>query len=773
MSIKNLGRVQGLSAYEIWLQQGNTGTEEDFIASLIGVNGRGIASIEKTSTDNLIDIYTITYTDNTTDTFQVKNGKDGTNGQDGKDGANGQDGVNGRGIASIEKTSTSGLVDTYTITYTDDTTSTYNVTNGKDAQSGGELSITLNGETKNQVDGNIDLGNLVDENTYNNDMTKIYDAIGNSSSTEQNLKGLSTLQINNLDETSLNINLNGDNLVLLPYDNNFSNSAPLTDDIVTKNGLSFKANKDGSIAIWGTATAQTIYNMRNYYASANNTSRMKLNPGTYTVGVDVPNILEKGIATGSIRISTSLYSSAPIYMGNPATFVLDENTTNNRYTFNLLITTAFKDITEDDPVIVYPILNEGTELKFYTCPKTKGLDINSDSTFPDVNLTVVKNDVISSQVTIANGMETIDTTGITKLKLITDLPVYINTKVKLTTKTTGSLEKSLNIVATSSTATSPTSVSKATFTNGETLNLEETFAKKNKQLVFFATIETMGTLKLYHGENLYNSGWIEIDDTNLKVYTYDSTSHERKNVAHGLTIKDYIGVITKTGNNNDLEVKIITNGGTYSASSIYWSASNGMIKAVSDGCSFKNVRMSWNTDDFKKKIWMYGDSYFDFQNKARWPYHMVNWGFDNCGAFGFPGAKSSDVYPEWQRTLNHGTPKYAVWCLGMNDADSSTSINASWQTYANKFIEDCLEKGIEPILATIPNTPNRQHTYKNEFIKNSGYRYIDFAEAVNATEYPATWYEGMISDDNTHPYELGAICLAMRAISDVPELIQE
>lgn len=130
MAIKNLGRVQGLSAYEIWLQQGNTGTEEDFIASLIGESGRGIASIEKTSTDNLIDIYTITYTDNTTSTFQVKNGKDGTNGIDGKDGANGQD---GRGIVSIEKTSTSGLVDTYTITYTDDTTSTYSVTNGKDA----------------------------------------------------------------------------------------------------------------------------------------------------------------------------------------------------------------------------------------------------------------------------------------------------------------------------------------------------------------------------------------------------------------------------------------------------------------------------------------------------------------------------------------------------------------------------------------------------------------------------------------------------------------
>lgn len=39
-------------------------------------------------------------------------------------------GDNGRGIVSIEKTSTAGVVDTYTITYTDGTKSTFNVTNG-------------------------------------------------------------------------------------------------------------------------------------------------------------------------------------------------------------------------------------------------------------------------------------------------------------------------------------------------------------------------------------------------------------------------------------------------------------------------------------------------------------------------------------------------------------------------------------------------------------------------------------------------------------------
>lgn len=39
-------------------------------------------------------------------------------------------GERGYGIASIEKTSTSGLVDTYTITYDDGSTSTFQVTNG-------------------------------------------------------------------------------------------------------------------------------------------------------------------------------------------------------------------------------------------------------------------------------------------------------------------------------------------------------------------------------------------------------------------------------------------------------------------------------------------------------------------------------------------------------------------------------------------------------------------------------------------------------------------
>ena len=46
-------------------------------------------------------------------------------------GCVGKTGNDGRGIVSIQKTGTNGLVDTYTVYYTDGTTSTFNVTNGE------------------------------------------------------------------------------------------------------------------------------------------------------------------------------------------------------------------------------------------------------------------------------------------------------------------------------------------------------------------------------------------------------------------------------------------------------------------------------------------------------------------------------------------------------------------------------------------------------------------------------------------------------------------
>ena len=171
-----------------------------------GDNGTGITSVVRTSGDGsegTVDTYTITYDDTSTSTFEVRNGTAGTidhiaktgtvgttdtytayadaaetqplgsfevrNGVDGVDGVHGtdgtsayevavnngfvgteaewltslegQDGVDGKAITSVTFTSTtdasglpaqSGGTDTYTISYSDDSSSTYDVYNGTD-----------------------------------------------------------------------------------------------------------------------------------------------------------------------------------------------------------------------------------------------------------------------------------------------------------------------------------------------------------------------------------------------------------------------------------------------------------------------------------------------------------------------------------------------------------------------------------------------------------------------------------------------------------------
>lgn len=107
-----------------------------------GVDGVGIESVVQTTTstaDGGENIITVTLTNGNKSTFTVKNGSKGNTGDagaDGKDGTNGTNGVDGVGIKSITKTSTSGLVDTYTITLTNNTTATFTVTNGKAGTNG-------------------------------------------------------------------------------------------------------------------------------------------------------------------------------------------------------------------------------------------------------------------------------------------------------------------------------------------------------------------------------------------------------------------------------------------------------------------------------------------------------------------------------------------------------------------------------------------------------------------------------------------------------------
>lgn len=126
----------------IWLTDTQSYADGGLFTSVPGLDGVGITSIEKTGTSGLVDTYTITYTDGETDTFNVTNGKDG------EDGAT---------IYSIDKTATIGLVDTYTITLTDGRTYEFQVTNGSGGSGvpeGGTTGQVL--AKKSNADGDVE-----------------------------------------------------------------------------------------------------------------------------------------------------------------------------------------------------------------------------------------------------------------------------------------------------------------------------------------------------------------------------------------------------------------------------------------------------------------------------------------------------------------------------------------------------------------------------------------------------------------------------------------
>lgn len=66
--MSGLEMIQGHSAFEVAVINGFSGTEEEWLASLKGNNGRGIARVELTANG-----YKFTYTDNTSEIVPVQN----------------------------------------------------------------------------------------------------------------------------------------------------------------------------------------------------------------------------------------------------------------------------------------------------------------------------------------------------------------------------------------------------------------------------------------------------------------------------------------------------------------------------------------------------------------------------------------------------------------------------------------------------------------------------------------------------------------------------
>lgn len=315
-----------------------------------------------------------------------------------------------------------------------------------------------------------------------------------------------------------------------------------------------------------------------------------------------------------------------------------------------------------------------------------------------------------------------------------------------------------------------------TMSSGDSLiACERLDISKNTVEEFFANVVSFDSLTIGHGgATRFMGSEIVITSTNVIIKSYNNKV--LKNVEHNLKISDFIFVLLEKDDKTRCKVTLITNGGTFvtetnSTGGFY--AVNGNIFATTTS-ELSNATLKFMAKDINADTWVFGDSYITLNDNNKYMTQLVNMGFSNklltCG---YGGANSSMIIKSFENLVAIHTPKRVVWAAGMNDKDLSDGVNLTWIEKYRSVRDYCNNNNIELILATIPNTPSdtTANTFKNQIVRESGYRYIDFAKAVDAESDNATWYDGMLSPDKVHPTELGAKVLAARFLIDLPEII--
>ena len=221
----------------------------------------------------------------------------GPQGVQGLKGVQGIQGIQGNGIASIVKTDTTGLVDTYTVTMTDTSTSTFVVTNGLDGTNGVDVdhisktSGTGAGGTTDVYTVWGDIGETINLGTFN-----VYNG-ANGSGTVAGVTAGTNVTVDNTDPTSpvvglgANVTVQGntfngaEQLVKLGADGKLPvlDGSKLTgiDGLPDQTGFAGKYLKtDGTVATWESASTGTGITNNEFVATAGQT----VFTVTYTVG---------------------------------------------------------------------------------------------------------------------------------------------------------------------------------------------------------------------------------------------------------------------------------------------------------------------------------------------------------------------------------------------------------------------------------------------------------------------------------------------------------
>ena len=303
--------------------------------------------------------------------------------------------------------------------------------------------------------------------------------------------------------------------------------------------------------------------------------------------------------------------------------------------------------------------------------------------------------------------------------------------------------------------------------NGEisTIDTFPMHLKKRLIMSFETMINTFSEVIIGKGYQQYRGDYLKIDDTNITLLHYEQSESQVETVAHGISIETFIKVSMYADNSGYLYVILQSKNGMFKYIFKGWGYEANyqpFVKSVNSSLSL--LKLNVGCQDFKNPVWAFGDSYFGVASN-RWVGVMRDFGFFNFLIDGLAGQNSNGAYSDLLKCLNFGTPKYLIWCLGMNDQDNT------YKVVFDKVKSICEQKGITMIAATIPSVPARSKEVINQYVIESGLRYIDFKKAVGANEL-GVWYQGYLSSDEVHPTDLGAQALATQVLIDFPELMQ-
>lgn len=303
------------------------------------------------------------------------------------------------------------------------------------------------------------------------------------------------------------------------------------------------------------------------------------------------------------------------------------------------------------------------------------------------------------------------------------------------------------------------------------------------------SVEIVGAIDNEGVEIGVGKGELDFNDSasygNSFMITSTSLIYDGNTYPHGLTLGGEIACVNLTTSTSaTAKLEIINEYGEVFTKTITWRVYVGKAMVKNYCANSISVKLSYYLMDIEKSIWVFGDSYLSYFDSARWIYYCFQDGHTNFLLDAKGGETANQGLVDLQNILaNTETyPSVILWTHGMNGAgDEGSSVNSNWMSATNSLINICQTYGIELVFCTIPSLPNQARHNKaalNNWVRNSGYRYVDIAKAMG-DEYTncrgwgtdnALLNHKANGDPDVHPTARGAKMIYRQVLIDFPEI---